>query len=72
MSDCNLTEGISILDYIKQLERIEGEPIINATEYLNGMRDCEEGNKFNDGMGEDYQRGWNCAYQQIENRSREA
>lgn len=65
-------ERVCIVDHIKQLEHLEGGPINNPTEYMDGMRDCEEGNKFNNGRGEDYQRGWSLAYQQTENRSREA
>ena len=51
-------EQVDIMDYIKQLEHLAGGKIDNPTEYMDGMRDFEEGNKFNHGKGEDYHRGY--------------
>ena len=61
---------MNILDYVKTLEAFEGQPIQNPEEYMNGFRDCEEGNKFKQGQGRDYERGYSYAYQRAEMMSR--
>ena len=44
-------------------------PILNANEFLDGMRDAKEGNDCKVGMGEEYVRGYHAQYVAEQNRS---
>ena len=63
----------TIKDTIKWWENKIGTTICNPNEFMDGVRDCREGNKHRNGMGHDYDRGFCAQYtheqnlQQLEN-----
>lgn len=48
---------------LEEWENLVGLPITNPQEFLDGCRDCDEGNMERDGMGQDYHRGYAAQYQ---------